>query len=69
MPNESDHDIMFVKHLKSMLDKLVSDGKGNYQLDLCIFKDAIGNVNTWYPKINVGVDDEYETVTLSGKAI
>lgn len=67
--NETDNDKMSVNHLKAMLDKIVFDGKGDYQIDLCIFKDIIGHVNTWYPKINVDVDDESETVTLSGKAI
>ena len=69
MPNKPDNNTMSVNHLKAILDKIVSDGKGDYQIDLCIFKDIIGHVNTWYPKINVDVDDEYKTVTLSGKAI
>lgn len=69
MSNELDSNVMTVSHLKTMLDKIVSDGKGDYQIDLCIFKDIVGHVNTWYPKINVDVDDEDKTVTLSGKAI
>lgn len=69
MPNKPDNNTMSVNHLKAILDKIVSDGKWDYQIDLCIFKDIIGHVNTWYPKINVDVDDEYKTVTLSGKAI
>lgn len=69
MSNGSDHNEMTVDHLKSTLDKIISDSKGDYKIDLCIFKDTIGHINTWYPKINVDVDDEYKTVTLSGEAI
>jgi hypothetical protein len=69
MENKTDNNSMTVNHLKATLDKLVSDGKGDYQIDLCIFKDIVGHVNTWYPKINVDVDDENKSVTLSGKAI
>lgn len=69
MENKTDHNSITVNHLKATLDKLVSDGKGDYELDLCIFKDTIGHISTWYPKINVDVDDEDKTVTLSGKAI
>lgn len=67
--NETDNDKMSVDHLKAMLDKIVSDGKGDYEVELCIFKDIIGHVNTWYPKINVDVDDESKSVTLCGEAI
>ena len=60
-------DKISVDNLKSMLDKIVSDGKGDYRISLCIeFKDAISNYNK-HPKIdiNVNVNDKNKIVTLS----
>jgi hypothetical protein len=68
MGNKTDYNSMTVNHLKATLDKLISDGKGDYEFDLSIkFKDAIANNDTKNPKIDitVNVNDKNKIVTLS----
>lgn len=63
--------ITTVKQLKKMMEDLIADGKGDYQVDLCIFvDDSVGHIDTWDSEIKINdIDEDDEIVTLSGDAI
>ena len=63
--------ITTVNQLKKMMEDLIADGKGDYQVDLCIFMDSsVGHVDTWDSEIKINdIDEDDEIVTLSGDAI
>lgn len=66
-----DTNVTTVNQLKKMMEDLIADGKGDYQVDLCIFMDSsVGHVDTWDSEIKINdIDENDEIVTLSGDAI
>ena len=56
-----------VKELRDMLDGLISQGKGDYKVDLIIFTGYERGHETSDSKITLNeVDDDEKTITLQG---
>ena len=57
-----------VKELRDMLDGLISQGKGNYKVDLIIFTDYERGHENSDSKITLNeVDDDEKSITLQGE--
>ncbi len=58
-----------VKELRDMLDRLVSDGKGDYSVDLIIFTGYERGHETSDSKITLNeVNDDEKTILIQGDA-
>lgn len=58
-----------VKELRDILDRLVSDGKGDYSVDLIIFTGYERGHETSDSKIAINrIDDNEKTILLRGDA-